>query len=83
MQDSLRDSIEFFKNCLRIKLNLRTTYYPQADGHGEGTIRTIEEMLKVCSLDFNGKLGLTFALRWNFLTTIVNIRALGWLLMKP
>ena len=67
MQNSLRDSTELFKNCLRIKLNLNTAYFPQTDGQSERTIQTSEGMIKVCVFSVKGKLGLSFALKWNSL----------------
>ena len=35
-------------------------------------------MLKVCLLDVKGKLGLSFALKWNSLIKLVIILRLGW-----
>ena len=33
---------------------MSTAYHPQMDGQSERTIQTIEDMLKVCALDFKG-----------------------------
>ena len=43
-----------FQECLGTKLNMSTTYYPQIAGQSERTIQTIEDMLRVCVLDFKG-----------------------------
>ena len=33
---------------------MSTAYHPQTDGQSERTIQTIEDMLRVCALDFEG-----------------------------
>ena len=33
---------------------MSTAYHPQTDGQSERTIQTIEDMLRVCALDFKG-----------------------------
>ncbi|GKG49148.1 putative reverse transcriptase domain-containing protein, partial [Tanacetum coccineum] len=35
-------------------LDMSTTYHPQTDGQCERTIQTLEDMLRVCVLDFRG-----------------------------
>ena len=33
---------------------MSTAYHPQSDGQSERTIQTIEDMLRVCAIDFEG-----------------------------
>ena len=48
-----------FWQCLHqamgTKFNLSTAYHPQTDGQSERTIQILEDMLRMCVLDFKGK----------------------------
>ncbi|WMV30106.1 hypothetical protein MTR67_023491 [Solanum verrucosum] len=43
-----------FQKGLGTKVNLRTSFHPQRDGQEEHTIQTLEDMLRVCVIDFKG-----------------------------
>ncbi|KAL8119581.1 hypothetical protein AgCh_016907 [Apium graveolens] len=43
-----------FQECLGMRLNMSTAYHPQMDDQSERTIQTIEDMLRVCAIDFKG-----------------------------
>ncbi|KAL8120002.1 hypothetical protein AgCh_017219 [Apium graveolens] len=43
-----------FHDHLGMKLKMSTAYHPQIDGQRERTIQTIEDMLRTCTLDFEG-----------------------------
>ncbi|GKC36522.1 reverse transcriptase domain-containing protein [Tanacetum coccineum] len=42
------------QEALVTRLDMSTAYHPQTDGHSERTIQTLEDMLRVCILDFKG-----------------------------
>ena len=35
-------------------MNLNTDFHPQTDGQAEHTIKTLEDMLRACVIDFKG-----------------------------
>ncbi|XP_074346927.1 uncharacterized protein LOC141685740 [Apium graveolens] len=45
-------TISYHPGKLGTKLNMSTAYHPQTDGQSERTIQTIEDMLRVCAIDF-------------------------------
>nr|GEU89535.1 reverse transcriptase domain-containing protein [Tanacetum cinerariifolium] len=40
------------QNALGSQLDMSTTYHPETDGQSERTIQTLEDMLRVCVIDF-------------------------------
>ncbi|KAH0674488.1 hypothetical protein KY290_024657 [Solanum tuberosum] len=43
-----------FQKGLSSKVNLSTVFHPQIDGQAERTIQNLEDMLRVCVIDFKG-----------------------------
>ncbi|CAA7041521.1 unnamed protein product [Microthlaspi erraticum] len=44
-----------FQKRLGTKVHMSTAYHPQTDGQSERTIRTLEDLLRTCVLDWGGK----------------------------
>nr|GFA90707.1 putative reverse transcriptase domain-containing protein [Tanacetum cinerariifolium] len=44
------------QNDLGTRLDMSTTYHPEIDGQSERTIQTLEDMLRVCAIDFGNGL---------------------------
>ncbi|GJT87485.1 putative reverse transcriptase domain-containing protein [Tanacetum coccineum] len=42
------------QKALGTRLNMSTSYHPETDGQSEHTIQTLEDMLRVCVMDFRG-----------------------------
>ncbi|GKE26604.1 putative reverse transcriptase domain-containing protein [Tanacetum coccineum] len=42
------------KKSLGMRLDMSTAYHPQTDGQSERTIKTLEDMLRACVIDFSG-----------------------------
>ncbi|GJY99621.1 reverse transcriptase domain-containing protein [Tanacetum coccineum] len=42
------------QKALGTRLDLSTTYHPETDGQSECTIKTLEDMLRACAIDFVG-----------------------------
>ncbi|GJW45387.1 putative reverse transcriptase domain-containing protein [Tanacetum coccineum] len=42
------------QKALGIRVDLSTAYHPQTDGQSERTIKTLEDMLRACIIDFGG-----------------------------
>ena len=41
--------------AIRTRLDFSTTFHPQSDGQSEMTIQTLEDMLRICVMDFGGQ----------------------------
>ncbi|GKB93669.1 putative reverse transcriptase domain-containing protein, partial [Tanacetum coccineum] len=41
-----------FQKALLTRLDMSTAYYPQTDGQSKRTIQTLEDILRVCVIDF-------------------------------
>jgi len=53
----LRFTSRFWKSlhkAMETKLNYSTAYHPQTDGQSKRTIQILEDMLRMCVLDFKG-----------------------------
>ena len=44
-----------FQKAMGMQMMMRTAFYPQTDGQLERTIQVLEDMLRACVLDLNGR----------------------------
>ncbi|KAI3780519.1 hypothetical protein L2E82_10501 [Cichorium intybus] len=45
---------EALQKKMGTRIKLSTAYHPQTDGQSEGTMQTVEDMLRSCAIDFGG-----------------------------
>ena len=48
------------QTALGTRLHFSTAFHPQTDGQSERTIRTLEDMLRACVMEFRGELEYSF-----------------------
>ena len=48
--------LKSFQKGLGTQVNLTTTFHPQTDEHAERTIKTLEDILRSCVIEFSGSL---------------------------
>jgi len=53
--DIVSDRIKGFKLAFRTKLNFSSSYYPEIDGKTKRASQLLEDMLRACVLEFQGK----------------------------
>ena len=46
-----------FQECLGTRLNMSTDYHPETDGQSERIIQTIEDLFRICAIDFKENWG--------------------------
>ena len=42
------------QDAMETRLHFSTTFHPQTDGQSQRTIQTLEDMLRVCVIEFKG-----------------------------
>jgi len=59
-------------------LNFSSSYHPETDGQTERVNQILEDMLRVCVLEFQGKWEDDLHHWWSFLITIATSPSLEW-----
>ena len=50
--------------AMETRLDFNTVFHPQIDGQSKRTIQTLEDMLRMCVMDFSGQWNFALAIDW-------------------